>query len=373
MAYASRAFGPEGPPIANDPPIHIEAASTLAVIDASFAPLMLLDGELKVIAASASFCEAFEIDPSTVHERPLAMLGNGEWEIPQLTSLLKATASGLAEIKAYEVDLVRRGQEPRRLVLNAHKLDYDKDHVRLLLAVVDVTDVRASEKLKDDLLREKAILLQEVQHRVANSLQIIASVLMQSARKMQSGEARAHLHDAHHRVLSIAAVQQQLAASSLSDVALRPYLTQLCESLGASMIHDHDQVSIEVSVDDSLAGPDASVSIGLIVTELVINALKHAFPGHRHGKITVDYQGHAPRWTLTVADDGVGMPTGPEAGKPGLGTGIVEALVRQLHAELRVADAAPGTTISISHLPELHLIKSVGEETRDSDTRGGAA
>lgn len=332
--------------------VHIEAASTLAVIEASFAPLVLLDGELKVIAASSSFCRAFDIPPSAVTGQALAMLGHGEWKVPQLTSLLRATASGLAEIKEYEMDLIRPGRGTRRLVLNAHKLDYDKDHIRLLLAVVDVTDARANEKLKDDLLREKAILLQEVQHRVANSLQIIASVLMQSARKMQSDDARSHLRDAHHRVLSIAAVQQQLAATSLGDVALRPYLTQLCESLGASMIRDHDKVSIAVTVDDSLAVANASISIGLIVTELVINALKHAFPGNRTGKITVSYQSNGPRWTLAVTDDGIGMPSGSQAAKPGLGTGIVEALVRQLNAEISVAGDDPGTVISISHLPE---------------------
>jgi two-component sensor histidine kinase len=236
-----------------------------------------------------------------------------------------------------------------------------------LLAVVDVTDARAAEKLKDDLLREKAILLQEVQHRVANSLQIIASVLMQGARKMQSDEARSHLQDAHHRVLSVAAVQQQLAAASLGEVELRPYLTQLCDSLGASMIHDHDQISIEVKVDDSQTSANVSVSIGLIVTELVINALKHAFPGHRHGKITVAYEAHGPRWTLAVADDGIGMPTGANATKPGLGTGIVQALVGQLGAEIRITDAAPGTAISISHRPELHLVEPEAEQGQPAD------
>ena len=75
----------------------------------------------------------------------------------------------------------------RCLVINAHKLDYfDADNVRLVLSAADVTDARISDKLKDDLLREKAILLQELQHRVANSLQIIASVLMQSARRVRS-------------------------------------------------------------------------------------------------------------------------------------------------------------------------------------------
>jgi two-component sensor histidine kinase len=281
--------------MSDDPPVHVEAASTLAVIASSFAPLLFLDADLNVIAASESFCLAFEIDPATAPGHPLKTLGNGEWNVPQLSVLLRATASGAAEIKAYELELVRTGHQSRRLVLNAHKLDYgDKDHVRLLLAVVDVTDARAAEKLKDNLLREKAILLQEVQHRVANSLQIIASVLMQSARRVQSTEARGLLRDAHHRVMSIAAVQRQLAASRIGDVMHRPYFEQLCESLSASMIHDREQLSIEVEVDDSLVSADTSVSLGLIVTELVINAVKHAFPRHRHGKIIVAYHAEAP-------------------------------------------------------------------------------
>src|SRR3546814_1472945 len=117
------------------------------------------------------------------------------------------------------------------------------EQIRLLLSISDVTDARSSEKLKDDLLREKAILLQELQHLVANSLQIIASVLMQSARRVQSEEARGHLHDAHNRVMSIATLQQTLAASRLGDVELRGYFTQLCESLGASLIHRSEETT----------------------------------------------------------------------------------------------------------------------------------
>src|SRR5665647_1776610 len=121
------------------------------------------------------------------------------------------------------------------------------------------------------------MLLQEVQHHVANSLQIIASILLQSARKVMSEESRGHLEAAHNRVMSIASVQQQLAASSLGDVEMRPYLKQLCQSLGASMIRDHSEMSIEVVADESSVSADTSVSLGLIVTELVINSLKHAF------------------------------------------------------------------------------------------------
>lgn len=225
----------------------------------------------------------------------------------------------------------------------------DVGPIRLLLTINDVTQTRADAKLKDDLLREKAILLQELQHRIANSLQIIASVLMISARRVQSEETRTHLYDAHQRVMSVAAVQQQLAATRLGEVEMRPYLTDLCRSIGASMIRDSAQLTLTVEAGEGVASADNSVSLGLIVTELVINALKHAFPGQRKGRIVVRYHATGPDWTLLVGDDGVGIPTDAASAKPGLGTSIVEALAKQLDARVAIADAAPGTTITITH------------------------
>jgi len=321
----------------------------LAVVASSDAPLLLLDGDLTVLAASTSFYSVFQIDPSHTLSRPLAEVGTGEWSKPQLGSLLRATVSGFADIKTYEMDIKRSGQAERSVVVTAHKLEYGEgEEVRLLLTIVDVTDARAAELLKDNLLREKAILLQELQHRVANSLQIISSILLQSARQVQSEETRSYLNDAHHRILSIADVQKHLAASRLTTIELRAYFTDLCLSIGNSMIRDPKAIVLKVQVDDSVADGDVSVSLGLIVTELVINALKHAFPGQREGKIAVDYHAHGPDWVLTVADNGIGMPRGPESHKPGLGTGIVEALARQLDGEITVLDNHPGTLVRVN-------------------------
>ena len=334
-------------------PTHAEDAAltlALAMVTSSTSPLLLLDGALNIIVASRSFCRSFGVSFANVRGRRVSELRAGEWDVPQLKSLLNATAAGHAHIEAYEMDLVREGQEPRRLVLNAQKLEYGAGHdVRLILTVSDVTDARLAEKIKDDLIREKAVLLQELQHRVANSLQIIASVLLQSARRVNSDETRTHLYDAHNRVMSVAVLQQQLAASTLGDVALRAYFTELCKSLSASMIANHDQLSLEVRADDSVTTANVSVSLGLIITELVINALKHAFPGHRQGRILVGYQSDGADWTLTVEDDGVGMPHDPDSAKSGLGSSIVEALARQLHARVHHTPADPGTLVSVVH------------------------
>jgi two-component sensor histidine kinase len=307
-----------------------------AVVAASTAPLLLLDVDLNVVAASASFCSRFQIDQAKTPNCQLAKLGAGEL--------------GFAEVDGYEMDLTRAGRPTRRLVVNAKKLNYSEgDGVRLIFSVADITDARIAEKLKDDLVREKEILLQELHHRVANSLQIVASVIMQSARKVQSDEVRSHLNDAHHRIMSVASLQKQLAISRPGDSELRPYLVALCESIGASMIRDHNQLSLEVQADESVATADVSVSLGLIVTELIINALKHAFPDNRSGKITVHYHSQGPNWTLSVGDNGIGMPINPAHAKAGLGTSIVQSLAKHLSAKINVADANPGTKISVVH------------------------
>lgn len=332
----------------------IDPATALggALIASSKAPLLLLADDLTVIAASGSFCSAFAIDPATVNGTKLAALGAGEWNVPQLNSLLRATFAGAAAIDAYEMDLVRTGQETACLVLNAHKLDYGVGATpRIVLAVTDTTSARLAEKIKDDLVQRNEILLRELQHRVANSLQIIASVLMQSARRVQSEETRSHLHDAHQRVMSIATLQKQLAMKSADQVELSKYLKDLCASIGASMIDDQDRVSLVSTVDDTVTDANVSVSLGLIVTELIINALKHAFPGrNQKGEIKVDYAASGTGWTLSVGDNGNGMGSEPD-NKPGLGTGIVEALARQLDATVQVTDQQPGTKVSVVHAP----------------------
>ncbi|MGI8610862.1 MAG: sensor histidine kinase [Sphingomicrobium sp.] len=333
-------------------PIPNETVNSLAMalVESSKAPLLLLDDAVVVIGASTSFCNTFNLDPATIANRRLADVGAGEWNVPQLNSLLLATISGAAEIDGYEMDLIRKGKKTCRLILSAHKLDYfDTEKVRVVLAATDVTARRVAEEQKDALVREKHVLLQELQHRVANSLQIIASVLMQSARRVQSEETRLHLHDAHSRVMSIAMLQKQLAVTQLKSVELRTYFADLCRTISASMIDDPKRLTLEAVVDDTSTNSDVSVSMGLIVTELVINAIKHAFSKQTTGgKITVFVEDEGA-WLLSVSDNGTGMPVGRKRGKPGLGTGIVEALSKQLDASVTVLGANPGTRVEVRH------------------------
>ena len=341
-------------------PIRPEGSSSLgmALVLSSATPLLLLNEQLVVKAASQTFCYRFGLPITDVVGNCLFDLGDGEWGAPQLKSLLEATAAGLAAIDAYEYVLRRSGQPDCILILNAHVLAHpEEEALRLALAVTDITIARDAEHTArdaardyDTLYREKQVLLQELNHRVANSLQIIASILMQRVRQVQSDESRAHLREAHHRVMSIATLQRLLAATATSDVVLKTYLTDLCASIAASMIADPDKLVLKVIADASTMNPEQSVSLGLIVTELVINSLKHAYPDQaRDGRIEVNFASSPEGWTLIVADDGVGLPQDHEMAKPGLGTGIVQALAGQLLAEVEVVSGDFGTTVTVSH------------------------
>lgn len=113
------------------------------------------------------------------------------------------------------------------------------------------------------LLQHKETLLQEVQHRVGNSLQIIASILALDARKVHSEEARLHLESAHRRILAVASAQQQFrTAGAGGDLELAAYLRQLCENLAASVVGDSTQIAIDVEADASTVSSAVAMNMG---------------------------------------------------------------------------------------------------------------
>jgi two-component sensor histidine kinase len=180
-----------------------------------------------------------------------------------------------------------------------------------------------------------------------------------------SEETRRHLHDAHHRVISVAAVQQHLHASAgLGSMEMLPYLSTLCGALTHSMIGDGQSISLKVIGKGGSSTCANAESLGLIVTELVINALKHAFDEKtKDGRITVAYDVSGTDWKLSVADNGMGKPDGLFAQpKSGLGTGIVKALAKQLDSQVVTSSGPKGTTVSVTHATFAGREASVGAE-----------
>ncbi len=332
--------------------IHDGRTLAEAIVDTIREPLLILDDDLRVVAASRSFYRAFRVTRQDTQGRMLYELGDGQWNIPALRELLERAVSQHAALESYEVEHEFPGIGRRAMLLNARQVFYEGNHARhLLLAFEDVTDRRAHEREKDELLRQKDVLLQEMEHRVANSLDIIASILLLKAKTVDSPETRHHLEDARRRVLSVAAVQRHLRPGGLGDtIAIGPYLTKLCESLEQSMMSDRRPVSLTVHSADGDASSRDAVSLGLITTELVINGLKHAFADADQGEIVVRYETQGSGWSLAISDNGVGLPdVRGHATRPGLGSTIVEALAGQLDARVEIVSGPEGTTVSIRH------------------------
>ena len=335
--------------------LNLEDGITLAiaVVDTVREPLVVLDHDLRVVAASRSFYKTFQLVRENVRGHLLYKIDGGQWDIPELRELLETISHGQATVEGYEVDRDFPAIGRRVMLLDARKVFYEKGtHSTVLLAFEDVTDRRATERQLQELLREKDMLLEEMQHRVANSLQIIASILLIKARTVQSEETRLQLEDAHQRVLSVAAIQQHLHLSGRSaPIEIANYLTRLCETLAQSMIDDSRTISLKVDADAGTVNSRDAVSIGLIVTELVMNALKHAFSTDTpNAAIVVSYEVAGTDWKLTVSDNGIGKPDVSASGtKPGLGTSLVKALTRQLEAVVDIATDSRGTAVSITH------------------------
>jgi chemotaxis protein methyltransferase CheR len=147
-------------------------------------------------------------------------------------------------------------------------------------------------------------------------------------------------------------VQQHLQASGRGEaIAVGPFLAKLCAALAESMIGETRPVSLETKVSGGTVVSSEAVSIGLVVIESVINAVKHAFPADKtDGRIVVAYETAGSGWTLSIADNGVGKShEGSADAKSGLGTSIVQALAKELEASVSFVSDRHGTTVSITH------------------------
>lgn len=209
---------------------------------------------------------------------------------------------------------------------------------------IDITEMRESSQALQarttelsSALREREVLLSEIHHRVKNNLQLVSSMLALQARGA-GPEARHALVEGQRRIDSIALVHEQLYGSrNLSAVNLARYtealIPELLHASGAS-----DRVQVELKLADVELVPERAIPCALVVSELVTNALKHAFPGERAGRLTVRLE-RLPEGALrlTVEDDGVGLAQGfTLAAPPSLGLDLVAIFAKQLGAELSV-------------------------------------
>lgn len=240
--------------------------------------------------------------------------------------------------------------------LRAGAQDYlEKDRIsseRLGMVVRKATEkvslIRALQSERDRLARslaEKEVLIQEVHHRVKNNLAVIASLLRLQATSMPDQLLFAALRESQNRVESMALIHEQLYTNGdLREVDLANHASLLASSLFHSYGVDAERISWRVDVEPLRLGVDQAIPAGLILNELVSNALKHAFPNGRRGSVVIEGRRGEGRIVLAVHDDGVGVPPGIERVRPNsLGMQIIQILSRQLKGSFELACRQPAT------------------------------
>jgi chemotaxis protein methyltransferase CheR len=331
----------------------------LAIVETIREPFLVLDDQLQVVAASRCFCAVFKEDQDLTHHRSLFELGGGQWNVPGLRALLERVVPDQAPVEGFEFEQDFRHLGSRTMQVNADPIqDQGNTPPMILMSIKDITGRRLIEAEKarllehaEELVEQQKTLLREMRHRIANSLQIIASILLMKASSVASEETRSELRDAHQRVLSVAVVQNHLhEVDGIEQIDMGAYLTKLGAGLAASMAGPKQNIRIIVAAGEGTLSTSQAVSLGLIATELIINAVKYAFPDDRSSaRIRVTFEMAQSDWKLTVADNGTGrVPNKAKEHSTGLGTALVSALAKQLEAQISEVSTAKGLTVDVT-------------------------
>ena len=215
---------------------------------------------------------------------------------------------------------------------------------------LDIDDRRQMETALRASLHEKEVLLQEIHHRVKNNLQIISSLVGMQVRRLQDSSSRETLEQCQHRVQAIALLHEKLyQSSSLASVPLPDYVRSLAQDVIRAASTSATSISLDLALADVSLPIDTAIPCGLILNELVTNALKHAFPDRQQGTIRISArQLDEGRLQLAVIDNGVGLPANFDVRHcRTMGLQLVNTLAGQLAAEFEVV-VDGGTSVKLT-------------------------
>ncbi|MEB3228130.1 MAG: histidine kinase dimerization/phosphoacceptor domain -containing protein, partial [Synechocystis sp.] len=225
---------------------------------------------------------------------------------------------------------------------------------------IDAEDnIRKMNRQLTQSVREKEILLKEIHHRVKNNLLVVSGLLSWQSDLIDDPKILAMLEDSQKRIKTLALVHEKMYQSKdLALIDLGEYLTTLVTELVNSTTLEDQRVTIRYDLCPVEMNIETVTPCGLIVNELVSNALEHAFPGDRQGTITITLAQTDAKLTLTVRDDGVGLPPGMDyQATDSMGWQLICLLAEQLEADLTVT-SAPGTVVTLA-FSELHYHRRV--------------
>jgi two-component sensor histidine kinase len=302
----------------------------------------------RVVYANPEFEKLSGVDATKLtRENWAAVLGSG---------IHKQKDRALAEAVVEETDFVgtfrlEHGNDKPPIV-DAYSNVIEDDNGKTCFRLVALVDVSVHGEMEDgrsvdERVHQRDTLLRELQHRVKNNLQMITALIRMETRNATASDQK-RFERLAGRVDALAILYQTLSADEQKDeVDLGVYLSQIASAVMAS--HAAEGIRLDMKVDTYPVSIDVAMPTGLVVNELLTNALKHAFSGRDGGTITLHSIVNGDGCRVVVADDGVGLPDGETWPKPGkLGALIARSLTENAKAQFDVrSSASEGTKVTI--------------------------
>ncbi len=342
--------------------VQLEAARDYAhaIVETVRQPLLVLDEGFRVLLANRFFYETFGLTPAQVEQQSIFEIENGEWDILTLRSQLSTLLSDNTEFENFEIDEIFDPNGPRILSLSARQIQQHNNERNILLVIEDITIVRQADEKLQNSLREKDILLREIHHRVKNNLQIVSSLLSLQSNRITDLQSYAILQSSQNRVAAMALTHESLYQSSnLADLDFAEYTKTLVNNLFNCYAVERDKVHFKVNLQPNIiVNFDKAVLCGLIINELVANALKHGFSEGQEGEVSIILEINSDHLiSLTIANNGKPLPDNFDLKNVRtMGLNLVISLVDQLKGTLSI-ECDGITSFNVTFLPEHSLLE----------------
>jgi two-component system, chemotaxis family, CheB/CheR fusion protein len=311
-----------------------------AIVETIREPLLVLNASLQVVTANQSFYQTFQLLPIQVENQRIFDLGQGAWDIARLRSLLEEVLPQNNLLQDFEVEQEFANLGHRTMLLNARKIEQGgTGELLILLAIEDITARKQAEGQLRNSLQEKELLLREIRHRVKNNLQVISSLLSLQLNRVSDAGVAQILQDSQTRVQTIGLMYEVLHQStSLSSLNFAEYVKTLVNYVFSSSNKHINAAAPQVSVPETLKiHPDQAVLCGLILNELLTNALKYGVNSAEDRISVTVTPGLDHQITIAVGNDGDRFPADFDLESiQSIGLQLVMNLVEQLNGTLRL-------------------------------------
>ena len=311
--------------------------------------ILLADRDHRVLEANEKACAAYGYAREELLGRTIP-----DFRPPEARKDFEATMREVEQKKGLVFETLHQRKDGKAFPVEISLRIFEIEGKRYHQAIIrDITERKKAEEQNTEALREKEVLLREIHHRVKNNMQIVSSLLNLQSQSLSDPEVKAMFRESQDRIRTMALVHEKLyQTKDLSRIDFAEYIRSLAAYLFRTYQTEAGRVQLKTDMDKTFLDINTSIPCGLIVNELVSNALKHAFPDKRKGEIAIELrESEGGTLRLTVRDNGIGFPEGVDLmATDTLGLQIVALLVDQIDGKIDIK-RNHGTAFTLTFRP----------------------